>query len=480
MLILLVYLFFLLLLIPFYLFAPTEMDKTVMVSLLVLFVFLLSLFIYPKRTNQKTKGFLLKHSTLFILGFCIVHFQYYFDFVLGNISKENLFIWVNRDIVIKSFILSLIGLVSFFLGFLIIKPKIKPQLQDEPQSIYNTKLLLIFSIISLATFFLTVNPLYLVGYYGSEDMGVEATYAILFFSISIYAIIIQNCRNMIISKVIPSNFRQYVKQQGYLFFFIICVYLLSVMISGDRGPIITFGTAYFSGYFIVTQRRPKRMYWASLIFIGAFSITLLGEIRNFNKDLDFYSKVLESINSNNKTNENSILPVTSELAASVRTLHTSLDYVPQKHDFLSGQFQFQQLVTSVPLVYYVYELFIEKQKKQYGSSATFITWINQGDDPKSGDGTSCIADLYLDWGLFGVIFGMFLFGYLIKLLEFKLFNIDHIPGLFCHVFGIIYLSNAIYIARSSILFEFRSVIWVLILLYLNIFVNKLFFKTVKL
>jgi oligosaccharide repeat unit polymerase len=111
-------------------------------------------------------------------------------------------------------------------------------------------------------------------------------------------------------------------------------------------------------------------------------------------------------------------------------------------------------------------LIFENNSTRYGGSAKFITWITQGEFPTSGEGTTCIADFYFDFGLIGVILGMFLFGYLIRYCELVMYN-TILPSFFVHALLVVYLMNGIYIGRSSVLIHLKTVIWVLLVLLLN-------------
>ena len=106
---------------------------------------------------------------------------------------------------------------------------------------------------------------------------------------------------------------------------------------------------------------------------------------------------------------------------------------------------------------------------KYGGSAKFITWINQGDKPWSGDGSSVTSDFYFDFGLLGVVIGMFVFGYTMRFAELTMYSIS-MPTLFAHAFFIGYLSSAVYISRSTYLLEMKTVVWIYFILYFNKFI----------
>lgn len=465
----------LLLLTVFYIREPISMDVSVMTTLLVVVAFCTLLFFTKKEGVFLLKGQFLKHSNLFVFGFLIVHFQFYTDFVLGNITQYDTFIWVNHRIVVKSMILSAIGLLSFFLGFSFYKAKLQRVIRsvDAAQGGgVSTKFLTYLATAVLAVYFYTVNPMYLLGFYGVESMGSSATYMTFLFNLLIFAIVIQTSRNLRAQNKIHINFSQYMRLMGLHLFILLALYLLSVMISGDRGPLITYGLCYFSGYFFV--KRIKLSYKKGLLFLfaGVIMISILGVARNLNRDLSFVDKIQLAFNENVNGSRHSFFQTTNELASSVRTLHQAVNYVPQSHDFLYGRFQLQYLTVAIPFFSLLNPFIYQDNSPKYVGSSSFITWIRQGDFPTSGDGTSCIADFYLDFGLLGVIIGMFVFGYFIRFAEVMMYN-TNIPKLFHHVFIIVYLTNAIYTSRSSVLFSFKSVVLIFVVLIINKYIfNK--------
>lgn len=467
-----------LLLVTLYAILPNTMDSTIMSFVLVIVAFSVFLFFTKKDKIFQLNGQFLKHSNLFVFGFLVVHFQSYIDFSLGNITKDDTFIWVNQSIVIKSMILSAIGLLSFFLGFFSCKANcshVTREFRVGREKYISVKFLTYLSTVVLSVYFYTVNPLYLLGFYGIENMGVTATYMSLLFNVLIFAVIIQTSRNLRNQNKIPTNFKQYIKLMDYHLLILLVFYLVSVMLSGDRGPLMTYGLCFISGYFFVKKIKLSHKKGILFIFTSAIVISILGMARNLNKDLSFNEKIQLSLAENANDSRISFLPVTKELAGSVRTLHHAVNYVPLYHDFLYGRFQFQYLTVAIPFFSIFSPIIYEDTSWKYSGSSSFITWIRQGDFPTSGDGTSCIADFYLDFGMLGVLLGMFIFGYFMRFAEVKMYSAN-IPNLFLHVFIIVYLSDAIYISRSSVLFGFK----ITVLIYTVLIINKYIFNKTRL
>lgn len=447
-------------------FLPPYLDIFTIVVLLSLVAFTLILFAIRKESINNLKGQYLKHSNLILIGIVIVHFQYPLDFVLGNISENDWFIWINHSIVVESLCYSTIGLISLLLGYLSFWEK-KKSLNNSSKSerAFSTKVLMWFAGVLLAAYFATVNPLYLAGHYGSEAMGPMATYIILLFKVVVFAVLIQNSRNAIVKGNIPASFLDYARQQNYFLIFLIIIYLLSVMFSGDRGPIITFGIAFVSGYYFVTKRKLSFQNAVILVFVGAFFMTLLGVARNLDKSMSFSDRITESVQTT-KFDNKSILPQTTELAWSIRTLHAVVNYIPEHHAHTWGRFQFQQIMASIPFSWHAISLLFDEIHFRFKGPASFVTWVMQGDSHTYGVGTTCIADFYAEFGLVGVILGMFLLGYLLRFSEIRFYT-SEFPALFPHIFSFVYLSNAIYISRSSASFGFRTVIWIYVVMYMN-------------
>ena len=140
--------------------------------------------------------------------------------------------------------------------------------------------------------------------------------------------------------------------------------------------------------------------------------------------------------------------------------------VPSKYDYHYGYFQMEQIVSSIPFLSGFYNKYVGKGHKKYDGSSNFITYLIQGDDPKYGDGRSSTADLYLDFGVYGVIVGLFLFGIFASRADFTL-TYGGSVSLFFWLTALIYLTGAFYIGRSSILIFLQRIFQVYFFLLAN-------------
>ncbi|SMC69889.1 O-antigen polysaccharide polymerase Wzy [Moheibacter sediminis] len=453
-----------LLLSVYYFNSNENMDKEVIFILLSLVGVTTFLFFYRKEAEPNLKGQFFKHSTIAVTGLLIVNFQYYIDYLVGNIPITDSFIFVNQRIVVKSLTLSLIGLLMFFIGYLSYTKRKK--IFKARKRIYHTKYLEILVVVFLILYFSTININYVMGGYGKVDKGSGITYIDLLFKTFVISTIIQKTRNLILSGKENITIKIYLKNLGLPLNISLILYLLTVLLSGDRGPLITFLILVFTGYLFVTKRKVKKRYGILALFVGASLITILGVARSFSSDLSFTDKVQLAFQDDPFSQEKSFLPQTKELAGSVKANHHAVDFVPEHHDFLYGRFQFQQITVVLPFFNIFNVIIFEDVSKKYAGSASFVTWIFQGDRPTYGNGTSVIADFYFDLGLIGVVIGMFFFGYFMRMAEVKMY-VEKMPSLFSHTFFMVYIGSALYIARSSFLFEFRTVVWVFVILLIN-------------
>lgn len=450
-----------------------DMDRSIMTIFISYVIFIILFFILRKEDVSNLDGQMVKHSSIFLLGFIIVHFQFYLDFVLGFLSKSDFRIWIEHKVVLKSFILSICGLLSFLIGYEIVKTnKLAKHIEDIKEN-FSTSFLSYFSLIFLLAFYATVDPRYLLGFYGQVELSPEANYAQFGFQVVTFAVLIQNVRNAFGKENTNTiTFKKYIfSTQGSFISSIILIYLLSVLLSGDRGPLISMSLCYLAGYLFLTKFKFKKPIFFGGILLGAFLVTMLGQVRLMDKNISFVERLIMAISGEGVVSpvigeSRSILPQTKELATSVRTLHLATSYVPENHNFMYGRFQVQQILGIIPFGTEFKNLLFDDLSYQYTGSGQFVTWVEQGDRRFYGLGTTCIADFYLDFGLFGVIFGMFFFGIMIRKSELAIYE-NRLPSISLHVFSFVYLAFSLYISRSTVLFNLKLCAFIIIVMILN-------------
>src|SRR5690606_20135462 len=167
---------------------------------------------------------------------------------------------------------------------------------------------------------------------------------------------------------------------------------------------------------------------------------------------------------------NSVMPFTKELAGSIRTVHIGIDAVPEKYDFFYGLFTFQNFSLIIP----GFNGFINNNlgiNLEYLTSAKFLTFIDLGASATWGIGTSAVADVYLDFGVLGLILIFFFFGYFSRKIEVNVMVFSTIQVIPLIVY-ILYFGFSIYISRSNIFVPLVKLPYVLIFYYFVIATNR--------
>lgn len=88
----------------------------------------------------------------------------------------------------------------------------------------------------------------------------------------------------------------------------------------------------------------------------------------------------------------------------------------------------------------------------------------QGDFLSYGNGSSVIADFYLDGGLIGVMLGMFIFGYFVRQFELVLFS-NKKASLFLYCCAFYFSFHFISVPRSILLLDLKYSVWLTIIMY---------------
>ncbi len=429
--------------------------------------------LFKRERVIELRGNYFKAFYLFLLGYLIVHFQFYIDVLLKNITLYDKWIFAHPGVILKAASLSLVGLTSFYLGYLLYQNKKRTPLRNVEKKQYP----LIFMVILLYPltiwFFKSVGLSYILGGYGHEAIAGSSagSYSQLLLKTVFFAVMILNYSNLRTSglKYTPL---QYFKSYGILFYIPLAAYLTMVLLSGDRGPLIELGLGYLVTYTFVAQKKISLKSTLIMLLCAAFLITILGIARKISSDgLSFQAKIEKALQSDNSHLRHSFSPNTVELATSVRTLHHSIKYVPEQHHYLMGEFQLKYIISSIPFLSGLLTPLFSSHEKYLGS-AFFVTWIMQGDHPTYGEGTSCVTDLYLDFGILGVIIGLFFFGRLMRWTEYRLYVDPENNSVWTYILSFYLIVTSFYISRSAILYCLNPVV----ILTLIILAYKFIFK----
>ena len=415
---------------------------------------------------------------LFILSYIIVHFQLVILELFG-FSSDGLFktfIWNNFASANKATLLSTLGILAFFMG-----NSIKITFKFNTDKTRNVKLsnrkhhslFLIPGSYLFYFFFLITSGSYKSGNYAAGDQMAISNYFYFLFNTFLLAAIIDKLYFMSSLRLKGIRLMNYISLIGYPLSFLILWHILFSVYVGDRGPIITYSLLYFS-LFIYRVIRINIFY----LLIGATVLgsimVVLGQTRtrqNINKS--FVNRISENSSQNTFAQrfglKSSPLTSTLELALSSRCINHSVANVPENYSFKKGFFQMRQILSAVPFASGTILKYYAGNEKKYDGSSNFISYLIQGENPKYGDGTTPVADLYLDFGGIGVILGLFLFGLICQYFD-KVLIYSSSPNLLLWVCALIYFSGAFYLGRSSLLIYVQKIVPVFVVIVINHFI----------
>lgn len=461
-----------------------KVHKELFFSLVVtILIIIVMVFLVPPRYSLRDDGFLLflvivtlfsssiyligiykitrswlSFFSLFLLGYVIVNYQVILLSICGIEPSKPSFIWINPLVVNYSTWLSSIAINSFILGsilYFINKAKNTVQVKYEKFQV-NLKAYDYFLIVALGTFGLLVGKEFLSGRYdGGSNWGAGASYVFIILRCSVILRIIYffKLRNE------KSNKRESLYsalQHNKIFALVYLVYVGLFLQSGDRGPMIEILVVTLISYSMFY----KSISLGKLILIGSIGIVLMTLVRLGRTSFDnVEGNILERGINNFQNSESDSFLFTDELASSVRILYRAVDVVPSKHDYLYGTTMVFDAIAGIPFASRLLFSSIEVPV-MYRSSTYFFTVMGQGNFYTYGEGSQFVGDIYINLGVYGVIFLMFLFGAFISFI----FNSHRENKNFILViFYISICGAAIYMNRSVFFFPFQIAIYLYVL-----------------
>ncbi len=423
-----------------YLDIPTAPDQTYQWLMISLTLISTVCYILKQRIKYSHIQWL-SIGMIFIFGYIIVFYQLILLDLIGFQVPRRYYsyIWARDSVINKSISLSTLGLLAFYLGQTSLTTNISSRMIYIKENNISTKS--IFLILPLAYFFYILFFLssgsYMYGDYSADDASGVSTYFFKLFEINLSAAVIIKLSYITSLKNQKLTFKRYLNSFEKPLLALLFWHMFFSLFVGDRDTIIYYSILVFGLYFL-RWKRLKLLYLAVGIFLLSVFFTLIGEVRQSrysgvgytNRISDaFFSTQNESDKTSKKFDTYVPGDSTIELALSVRTLNHAIYNVPDKYDLMYGLYQLKHLYSVFPGISTVMNKLLFDGEKKYDGSSNFITFLIQGDHPMSGDGTSVVADLYLDFDIFGVIAGLFLFGLFINKNEYKLYSGYHRPSL---------------------------------------------------
>jgi hypothetical protein len=459
-------------------FIPDGMNRSFLAVLLFVTAFFTFIFFFYDKRYEKNRNWA-SLTVLFVIGYVVTHFQIPLLYVLGFELEDSFlwFIWADENIANKAVSISALGLLSFYIGNLSISTYGQTQKKVKKEENKSILFILVVVYIAYVAFFLSSGS-YALGAYAVGDSATYSKYIYFIFNSFLLSAVIIKLYSI---SLINSNKVTLIKYIGFFgkpLLLILTWHIAFSMYVGDRGPVLVYTLLIFSLY-MYRFNRVSLMRSIVYIMIGSTIFTVVKEIRTKNTDASYFERLydISRMGDNVTKFEDKDIPGSTllELAYSNRAINHVVANVPEKYPFTMGYFQLFNISAIVPgLSGIFWQLFGESEAK-YNSSSGFVTYLIQGENPLYGDGTSVVADLYLDFGVYGVVIGMFMFGMFVAKFEFQLYQ-GQPSSILLWVAALIYFSVSIYIGRSTISIQFQKILFIFVIIKINSFISDFYKK----
>lgn len=415
-----------------FLYAPQKCNYEFNLVCLLQFVFMFV--VYISKSNKRNY---LDFDILFSITYFFVMF--FFPVFMYNTEFEKIFFAFqyeyNENVISRSSALSLVGMQAYLLGACsFIKPKVVYKKSDYSiilyKNLYPIGIFLLLLFIHLSGSDLLTHKY--DGKIGGESASGAITYVLLLFTIVLYVINIiefYNRRNSI-------NY----KRVNYGIYILIVFSFLFLYI-GSRTLPLQFILLLLGLYSLDNPISLKKM--LVLVLLGIIFFAFIGFYRT--QDESFMEEA-----------DNNSLFLIQDLVLNNRNTFMAVDYV-DKNGISYGKTMLTTCMGVIPFMNnIVFSLFpISPNETASGLIITSIS-LNKDSDFEVGFGTNIIADIYMSFGLYGVIILMFLLGYKIKE---SLYKITVGNNLRAYIFYGVMVSYSVFIVRADYFIFLRPYVW---------------------
>lgn len=444
------------------------------------------------RKDKQLFSFWVRPSYILLLSLLIVFLQFPLDHCLGYAMPSNIVHEVGAiyfPYFTKAVCLGCIGINVCLLGN---TTTLRVRKEDNSSSfpLHSPK---IWVFLSVASFLLWLSSIDIFSfltaadYTGSGAWDRESSPFAIFeslfgaFVIIVIAIVTYNNRAQEREGL---TIMQFVRSYPTIFVVTVTLYLLLRLVSGDRGPVLYTGMAVFYSYIISGKIRVKLLPIIILMILGASGMHRINVMRSMsNEEETFFKKLARSYEVEQQSEKTtSVLPLTMELAKSFGCNMIGLrDIDTEKTDYALGTYNLCELLIGIPGSNRISTALFGINMYRY-NSAEYLTKTCLGEFYGYGLGTTCMINFYLDWGLIGVLIGMFILGVTFKWVDTRITHPS--MNIILLIISIKMASQAIYIPRSSFSFTLSTVLYIVIIysvISLAIFLvsNLIFGKGIK-
>lgn len=420
----------------------TQMSKTSLTITLIMIFSCVAVFLLCKDDDKLQNRNYLRIGPIFVVGYVIVHFFNYLAYLLSEIDFLAGYGFYRETIINEAAINSSCALVAFMIGYLVITKPFK----CKRKKTYNVGLYLdCLALFFFFIFYVSVDKRYFNGGYGEVfNSGGISSITGISQNLCVASVIGSSCSKLYqFSKI---TLLDYIRSYSKLYYFVVFVFLFLIIMSGDRTPLIQIGMCYFSVFFLINK---KRMTFVKIILPMSMAVVFLyflGNLRAIQGDFSIKKMEETSTMISDELGKRSIVfAVTYELSGVARSYHVIYNYTERNGTFYGLAF-FDQILGVIPGLrpLLVYPLLGIENSDKFNTNKISTRELQRDD---AGMGTTCCADIYINFGFVGTIIVFLFFGFLFKKFDLELYNSKY--NLFVIALAINYLTFAIYMGRGK-------------------------------
>ena len=396
--------------------------------------------IYISLANIKT---LISFHSLFTLSYVIVNWQIFWGIQFLSIPLPDFMCeWFlsSQSAFWKALHVSTLGIYVYLIAYSNHKVrKNNPRKLPTRFSSTGVRNILLLTLIAFG-FYLAVGDSYRNHTYGYGTASAIENYVRYVFINLLYGVILINAYSLRFGNKVLTV-RDLLRRTPNILKIIVLAHSYFLVMQGDRGNLLTIWVLFLAP--VIFQR--FRLSWLKsglLAFTGVFFANLMSAYRS-SSGSSFSSFRIDQFFDRVDNLYGSFF----ELALSGRILNHAIASTENSGHFY-GWFHMKHLIASLPgLAGTVNKLF--SIPPFLDSSADYMSYVIQNGHVLYGDGTSVLTDFYLDFGLFGIVFGMYIVGICGRRVDELFINETLIIGIYEWVFLVFFYSVALYLPRGS-------------------------------
>jgi hypothetical protein len=247
-------------------------------------------------------------------------------------------------------------------------------------------------------------------------------------------------------------------KKNFLFFLGLLICMVGLIKIGDRGPIIQLGFIYLTIHTLFVNKLKLKQ----VLLLVFFGVLLMVFIRNTR--IEGQHKIsMEYRGAKYGVELPFVLDINTDLIGNARCMYLGLELV-DSNGFLYGRSFIKPVLSPIPFLPTIVSLSLFNTSPAELSTGTILTKETEymlGREIE-GVGTNNIVDLYMNFGVVGVVVLMVSLGYFVGIVSIKKnYNFYY---LLCYC---ILMSLSVYMPRSTIYEFVRPVAWGIVIIYLR-------------